>query len=65
MTKRDLTNRARQIYMNILVSNCYYLHVSIKVGKTADYIEVAKPFSPEFPNPLPRNNKIGIFELGI
>ena len=51
--------------MNILVSNYYYLHASIKARKTADYIKVAKPFSPKFLNPLLRNNKIGIFKLGI
>ena len=51
--------------MNILVSNCYYLYAFIKAGKTIDYIEVAKLFSPKFLNPLLRNNKIGIFELGI
>ena len=51
--------------MNILVSNYYYLHASIKARKTADYIEVAKSFFPKFPNPLLRNNKISISELGI
>ena len=51
--------------MNILVSNYYYLYTSIKARKTADYIEVAKPFSSKFPNPLLKNNKIGISKLGI
>ena len=51
--------------MNILVSNCYYLYAFIKAGKIVDYIEVVKLFSPEFPNPLLRNNKIGISKLDI
>ena len=51
--------------MNILVSECYILPAYLKAGKSSDYIEVAKPFSPEYRNPLPRHNKIMISESGI